>query len=190
MDLGIMLINKLRGKPDEAPLLDPGVPDVTPTVSLTRREKDQETHNLALLEPSTAEFAKAILVWSRAHGIRAILGETYRSAEDEKNLSPKLTAIAPGKLSWHQVGRAFHLVLKTPTGQIDKNAYKTVGGEVERRGGVWLGKRPIKGSAGTFVDLAHFEWHPGLALSSYRGSPLANKEIAMSERRAARYGRA
>jgi hypothetical protein len=39
-----------------------------------------------------------------------------------------------------------------------------------------------------FQDLAHFEYHPGLHLSSYRGSALARQELAMTEKRAARYG--
>lgn len=187
MDLGIMLVNKLRGKPSEAPLLDPGVPGVTPVVTLTQREKDQETRNLALLEPTTAAFARSILIWARANGIRAILGETYRSFEEQRNIPAHLTAISPGKISWHQVGRAFHLVLKTPSGQIDRQSYKTVGDEVERRGGVWLGRRPIKTRGGETLDLAHFEYHPGLVLAKYRGTPLAAKELAMAEKRAARY---
>jgi hypothetical protein len=186
LDLGLAVVNRLRGKPSQAPLLDPNVPPLTPMVTLTQREKDQEARNLRLLEPSTAAFAKGILIWARANGLRAILGETYRSAADQAALPATRTTIAPGKLGWHQVGRAFHLVIKTPSGQIDKMAYRTVGDEVERRGGVWLGRKPLKGQAGEILDLAHFEYHPGLSLGTYRGSPLASKEIAMAERRASR----
>jgi hypothetical protein len=188
MDLVFSLVNKLRGKDLNAPMLDPGVPGLTPSFTYTPYQKEQEKKNLALLEPSTAAFVKGILVWARANGINALIGETYRSADAEKNIDPHRTAITPGKLSWHQVGRAFHLILKNPRGQLDKDAYKTVGAEVRKRGGEWLGDHVIHGPAGDFVDLAHFEYHPGLTLWQYRKSPLANKEVAMAEKRAARYG--
>ena len=187
MDLALALLNKIRGKDIDAPLL-PEVPGVTPTFTMTTFQKDQEKKNLALLEPSTAAFVKGILTWARANGIRAYLGETYRSAEAEKNLDPRRTAITPGKLSWHQVGRAFHLILKDPKGQLDKDAYKVVGAEVRRRGGEWLGDYVIHGPAGDFVDLAHFEYHPGLVLWQYRTSPLATREVTQAAKRAARYG--
>jgi hypothetical protein len=66
--------------------------------------------------------------------------------------------------------------------------YQTVGEEVRKRGGVWLGDHVIHGPGGDFVDLAHFEYHPGLTMWQYRKSPLAAKEVAMAEKRAARYG--
>jgi hypothetical protein len=188
MDLAFALINKLRGKDINAPMLDPGVPALTPAVTMTANQKAQEKKNLALLEPSTAAFVKEILVWARANGINALLGETYRSEEDAKKISPTRTAITPGKLDWHQVGRAFHLILKDSHGQLDKAAYQTVGTEVRKRGGEWLGDHVIHGPGGNFVDLAHFEYHPGLVLWQYRKSPLATRELALAEKRAARYG--
>jgi hypothetical protein len=188
MDLAVALINKIRGKDINAPLLDPSVPEQAPAFSLNPYQQGQEKKNLALLEPSTAAFAKGILTWARSYGIPALLGETYRSAEAELKIDPKRTAITPGKLSWHQVGRAFHLILKDPKGQLDRDAYKTVGAEVRRRGGEWLGDYVIHGPAGDFVDLAHFEYHPGLVLWQYRKSPLAAREVAQAEKRAARYG--
>ena len=169
-------------------ILNPNVPRVTPTFTMNAYQKGQEKKNLALLEPSTAEFVKGILLWARSNGIPALLGETYRSEEEAKKISPTRTAITPGKLDWHQVGRAFHLILKGPNGQLDKSMYQTVGEEVRKRGGVWLGDHVIHGPAGDFVDLAHFEYHPGLVLWQYRKSPLASKEVAMAEKRAARYG--
>ena len=187
MDLAFALINKLRGRPADAPMLDPGVPPVTPTFTLTPDQKAIERKRLLVLEPSTQAFVRSILTWARSVGLPATLGETYRSPEDEKNISPSRTAIEPGKLSWHQVGRAFHLIIKDGRGQLDKAAYKTVGDEVRRLGGVWLGDHVIHGPGGDFIDLAHYEYHPGLVLSQYRKSPLAARELAQAERRAARY---
>ena len=73
-------------------------------------------------------------------------------------------------------------------GQLDKTAYAIVGDEVRKRGGVWLGDHVIHGPGGSFVDLAHYEYHPGLVLAEYRKSPLATRELAQAEKRAARYG--
>lgn len=188
MDLAFALINKLRGRPINTPMINPNIPPLIPPVSISPYQRSKEAKNLKLLEPSTAEFAKAIVIWARSNGIPASLGETYRSEEDQANIPATRTAIAPGAISWHQVGRAFHLIIKDAKGQLDPAAYKTVGEEVRRRGGVWLGDTPIKGPGGTFLDLAHFEYHPGLALSSYRRSPLATRELAQAEKRAAKYG--
>jgi hypothetical protein len=169
-------------------LLKPDVPGMTPEFTMNAYQKGQEKKNLALLEPSTAAFVKGILIWARTNGIPALLGETYRSEEEAKKISPTRTAITPGKLDWHQVGRAFHLILKDKNGQLDKEMYRIVGEEVRKRGGIWLGDHVIHGPAGDFVDLAHYEYHPGLVLWQYRKSPLAAKEVAMAEKRAARYG--
>jgi hypothetical protein len=186
MDLALALFNKLRGQDIEAPLFDPTKPAATSFV-LTPAQQGQEKRNLALLEPSTAEFVKGILLWARTTGYRALLGETYRSVEDQANIDPGRTAITPGKIGWHQVGRAFHLILKDPRGQLDKSAYKAVGEEVRRRGGEWLGDFVIQTPKGGVVDLAHFEYHPGLEIGPYRKSALAIKELAQSEKRAAKY---
>jgi hypothetical protein len=183
-----LIVNKLRNRPAGTPMISPTIPKLRPAVSISQYQRDVEKKNIKLLEPSTAEFARSILIWARSNGIPASLGETYRSSEDQANIPEGRTAIKQGDISWHQVGRAFHLIIKDAKGQLDADAYKTVGEEVTRRGGVWLGDRVIKGPKGSFVDLAHFEYHPGLALSSYRRSPLATRELAQSEKRAARYG--
>jgi hypothetical protein len=188
LDLGALVINRLRGRPDNSPLLDAGVPGLFPVVSLTPAQKSVEQRNLMLLEPSAREFARSILVWARSRGLRTTLGETYRSLAAQIALPENKTAIARGKIGWHQVGRAFHLVVRDARGQIDRAAYRPLGDEVERRGGVWLGRKPLMTPAGPVEDLAHFEYHPGLALSSYRGTSLAARELATAEKRAARYG--
>jgi hypothetical protein len=169
-------------------ILKPDVPKIIPEFTMNPYQKGQEKKNLALLEPSTAAFVKGILIWCHAHGIPAMLGETYRSEEEAKKIPITRTAITPGRLDWHQVGRAFHLIIKDKHGQIDKPMYTPVGEEVRKRGGVWLGDHVIHGPGGDFVDLAHFEYHPGLVLWQYRKSPLATKEVAQAEKRAARYG--
>lgn len=188
LDLGMMVVNRLRGRPDDAPLLEAGVPPLTPVVELTPDQRAREKKGLMLLEPSTREHAKYLLIWARARGMRATLGETYRSLAEQAQIPSTRTAIAPGKIGWHQVGRAFHLVIRDERGQLDRPAYRTVGDEAERRGGVWLGRQPIMGPSGPIDDLAHFEYHPGLMLSRYRGSPLAVRELAAAEKRAAKYG--
>lgn len=189
MDLGVMLVNKLRGRPASAPLLDAGVPPLTPVVTLSPEEKAAEARRLMTLEPSTRDLARSILVWARARGLRATLGETHRSLAEQTSLPDERTGIAAGKIGWHQVGRAFHLVIRDERGQLDRSAYRTVGNEVERRGGVWLGRRPLRTRSGKLVeDLAHFEFHPGMTLPRYRGTPLAARELASATKRAARYG--
>ena len=191
-DLGFMLINKLRGRPAEAPLTGP-VALPAPTPPLTEREASIEKRRMMTVLPGeTQKFVEDILVWARARVIPCILGETHRSEEEQKEIAKegKKTSIPEGKTGWHQYGRAFHLILYKPgTKQLDQEAYKIVGAEVRRRGGEWLGDKLLKTTKGEMIqDLAHFEYHPGLKLSSYRGSALARKELAMAERRAARYG--
>jgi hypothetical protein len=188
LDLGVLVVNRLRGRADDAPLLDPGVPPLTPAVEMTANEKATEARNLAVLEPSTRAFTRSVAVWARSNGMRAMVGETYRSPAAQAALPEGRTGIAPGKIGWHQVGRAFHLVIRTGGGSLDRPAYPVVGKYVESRGGVWLGKTPLMTPAGPVDDFAHFEYHPGLKLSSYRGSALASRELAAAEKRAAKYG--
>lgn len=187
LDLGMLVVNRLRGRPDEAPLLDPGVPSLTPVVSLTPSQKTLEKRALARLEPSTAAHAAALLLWARARGLRATLGETYRSLADQMALPEGRTGIERGKIGWHQVGRAFHIVVRNARGQVDRAAYRPLGDESERLGGTWLGRKPLQTPAGPVDDFAHFEYHPGLSLGTYRGTALAARELASAERRAARY---
>jgi hypothetical protein len=97
------------------------------------------------------------------------------------------TGIKRGKIGWHQVGRAFHIVVRDVRGKIDRSAYRPIGDEAERRGGVWLGRKLLQTPAGPVDDFAHFEYHPGLTLGLYRDTALAARELASAERRAARY---
>ena len=193
-DLVTMAINAAKGKRGEAiydPLLKPAAPFPlpTPVTPLDLRMASIEERRMKTLEPSTKEFVVSILAWARARGIPAVLGETHRSMEEQIKDKDK-TSIPEGQTGWHQYGRAFHLILTKPgTNQLDPAAYKIVGEEVRRRGGEWLGDKLLKTPKGkVFQDMAHFEYHPEMKLSSYRGTALARKEMAMAEKKAARYG--
>ncbi len=189
-DLAVMLINKVRGRDAYAPLLGPAAPPAPPVPPLDERRAAIEARRLRTLEPSTGEFVTGILTWARQNGIPALLGETHRSVEEQqRQIQEGRSAIAEGQTGWHQYGRAFHLIIIDPrTRLLDESAYKRVGDEVRRRGGEWLGDRAIKTNRGKVVDLAHFEYHPGLALSSYRKTALAQREMKRAEKMARRYG--
>lgn len=192
-DLVSMAINLAKGKRGEAiydPLLAPAQPLTQAVSPLDTRMASIEERRMRTLEPSTRQFVAAILVWARANGIPAILGETHRSpAEQARAIEEGRSAIQEGQTGWHQYGRAFHLIIVDPkTKNLDEEAYRRVGTEVRRRGGEWLGDKTLITTKGQVQDLAHFEYHPGLKLSSYRGTHQAQKELALAERLAARYG--
>lgn len=186
MDLGVLLVNKLRGRPAEAPLFG----TIQPAPPLDARMASIQKRRLLTLEPSTRTFAISIIDWARSQGIPAVLGYTYRSLEEQtKKAKEGLTQIPEGQTGWHQYGRAFHLIIVDPkTKQLDREAYRFIGVEVRRRGGEWLGDKLLVTKKGKIEDLAHYEYHPGLKLSSFRNSTLGRKELAMANRRAARYG--
>ena len=148
-----------------------------------------ERRNFLLLEPSTREFVMNIIIWARGKGIPAKLGETYRSQEDQDTAirEGRSGIREEGRIGWHQVGRAFHLVIIGPDGKLDREAYQRVGEEVRRLGGDWLGDRPLKTRRGIVEDLAHFEFHPGYNIASYRRSPVAANELKSAVKRAAKY---
>ena len=186
-DLAVMFLNKLRGRDTYAPLTGPERPPAAPPDA---RMASIEQRRMLTLEPSTRKFVAEILAWARQSGYPAVLGETHRSeAEQARQAREGRTAIPEGQTGWHQYGRAFHLVIVDPkTKTLDEDAYRKIGEEVRRRGGEWLGDRPLKTTRGMVQDLAHFEYHPGLHLSSFRSTPQARRELAQAERRAARYG--
>ena len=188
-DLAVMFVNSLRGRDPYAPLTGPAARP-RPAPPLDERGRSIEERRMRTLEPSTRAFVEGVLTWARASGIPALLGETHRSeAEQARQAREGRTAIPEGQTGWHQYGRAFHLVIVDPrTRLLDEAAYERVGAEVRRRGGEWLGDRTLRTAKGEVRDLAHFEYHPGLHLSSYRGTAQARKELALAERRAARYG--
>ena len=149
-----------------------------------------ERKTLKLLEPSTAAHAVDVVSWARGHGIPARLSHTaiYTPADSEKYYAKGGSGIAPGRLDWHNVGRAYHLVINLPNGELDVNAYKRVGTYARSQGGEWLGDRPFKNSKGqTIYDTAHFEYHPRVDIATYRKSELASREFKQAQRRARIY---
>lgn len=161
------------------PSIQPLPLDFTPT----------ERKVLKLLEPSTASFAVNLVGWARQKGIPARLSHTaiYSPEDVEKNYNKGRSSIAPDRLSWHSVGRAFHLVINRPDGSLDKDAYARVGAYARTQGGDWLGDKPIKTTKGIIYDTAHYEYHPGIDIANYRKSPIALREYDQAQKRAKRY---
>jgi hypothetical protein len=156
-------------------------PPLTPDQIIIERKR------LIVLEPATREVVQKVLEWARGQGMNILLGETYRSPEDQARIPENRTAIKPGDIGWHSVGRAFHLIIRDERGALDEAAYAVVGKYVRQLGGEWLGDKPLQTRGGPVIDLAHFEFHPDMKLSSYRKTALATKELASASKRAARY---
>jgi len=151
-----------------------------------------ERKALKLLEPSTAAHVVEVIGWAREHGIPAkVSGQSviYTPAQAAEFYRTGKSAIAPGRIDWHQVGRAYHLVIISPeTKQLDHGAYARVGVFVRSRGGDWLGDKTVITPKGPIVDLAHYEYHPEWDIATYRRLPIAQTELKAAQRRAARYG--
>jgi hypothetical protein len=150
-----------------------------------------ERKTLAQLEPSTRVFVINVLSWARGKGIPARLTSTaiYTAEESAKHYEEGRSGIAPGKLSWHSVGRAFHIALpKLKYGADDIESYKRIGDYVRSQGGEWLGDKPIKTTKGIMYDTAHFEYHPGFDIATYRKLPIASREQKEALRRRRLYG--
>jgi len=149
-----------------------------------------ERKTLKILEPTTAAFAVALVGWARNQGIPAHLSHTtvYTPEESAAHYEGGRSGIKPGKLDWHNVGRAFHIVLPTlGGGEPDRELYAVVGKKARELGGEWLGDKPIRTVKGVLYDTAHFEFHPGVTIADYRKSELAKKEFAQAQKRARMY---
>ncbi len=151
-----------------------------------------ERKTLAQLEPSTRVFVIDVLTWARSKGIAARLTSTaiYTAEESAKHYEEGRSGIAPGRLSWHHVGRAFHLAIPKlpPYDKEDTESYKRIGAYVRSKGGEWLGDKPIRTTKGIIYDTAHFEYHPNFDIATYRKMPLATKEAKAAQRRRRLYG--
>ena len=161
-----------------------------PAVPLPLDFSPAEQRALRLLEPTTGAFAVEVVGWARQHGIPARLSAQsviYTPEQAAKFYEGGKSGIAPGKLDWHQVGRAFHLAIFTKGNQYDLPAYERVGRYVRSKGGEWLGDKVIHTPRGRIRDTAHFEFHPGLELGAYRKSPLAKLEYDQAQARARKY---
>jgi hypothetical protein len=148
-----------------------------------------ERKTLKILEPSTAAHAVALVGWARQKGIPARLSHTavYTPEESAEHYREGRSGIKPGALSWHSVGRAFHLVILDANGEPDKTAYAMVGQRARETGGEWLGDKPIKTTKGVLFDTAHFEYHPDMDIGAYRKSEMAKREFAQAQKRARSY---
>jgi hypothetical protein len=144
---------------------------------------------LKILEPSTAAHAVELVGWARNQGIPARISHTtvYSPEEKVEHYREGRSGIEPEALSWHDVGRAFHLVIPDATGKPDRTAYAIVGHHARELGGEWLGDRPVKTTRGILFDTAHFEYHPNMDLGPYRRSELAKREFAQAQKRARLY---
>lgn len=164
----------------------------SPTATLELSFSPQESRALKLLEPSTRAHVVEVVGWARSRGIPAklsTLSVIYTPADAEKHYREGRSGIAPGRLDWHQVGRAYHLIIVNPaTRQLDEPAYARVGDFVRSRGGEWLGDKIIKTPKGPIRDLAHYEYHPDWDIATYRRLPLAQVEYQKAQQRAAKFG--
>ena len=185
LDLGVIAVNRLRGRPDDAPLLGPGGKPLGMEWSAGERK------TLKLLEPSTAAHVVDVVSWARGRGIPAQLSSVsviYTPADSARYYAEGKSGVAPGRLDWHNVGRAYHLVLPKKNGQPDRDTYAFIARHVRQQGGEWLGDKTIITPRGPIQDLAHYEYHPGTDIASYRKTALATTELRKAQARAKRYG--
>jgi hypothetical protein len=151
-----------------------------------------ESRALKLLEASTRAHVIDVIGWARSHGLPARLSTNaviYTPEMAAKHYQEGRSGIAPGRLDWHQVGRAYHLVIVDPkTKQLDAPAYERVARYVRSVGGEWLGDKKVITPKGPVVDLAHFEYHPDFDIATYRKMPLAQVEYKNAQARAVKYG--
>jgi len=160
------------------------------TVPLQLSFTPAESKALKLLEPSTSVFVVETIGWARQKGIPVKLSTQsviYTPEMSAKFYEGGRSGIAPGRIDWHNVGRAFHLVILDENRQLDKKAYERVGKYVRSKGGEWLGDKVINTPKGPIVDTAHYEYHPGFDIATYRKLPLAKIELAQAQARARKY---
>ena len=150
-----------------------------------------ERKTLKILEPKTAAFAMALVGWARGQGIPARLSHTavYTPEDSAAAYEGGRSGIKTGRLDWHNVGRAFHVIIPPyPAGPPDQELYAQLGKFAREQGGEWLGDKPFKNSKGqTIYDTAHFEYHPDFDIATYRQSKLAETEFAQAQKRARRF---
>jgi len=151
-----------------------------------------EIRTLKLLEPSTRTHVVEVIGWARSKGIPARLftqNIIYTPADSAKAYEDGRSGIVPGRIDWHQVGRAYHLIITDPTTKKqDRRALAQVAEYVRNRGGDWLGDKTIMSKGRPVIDLSHYEYHPDWNISTYRKLPIAQIEYQRAQARAAKYG--
>ena len=167
----------------------PGSPE---TKALPFEFSPGESRALKLLTPDTRAHVVEVIGWARSKGIPAKLSTQsviYTPQMAAQHYAEGRSGIAPGRIDWHQVGRAYHLVIVNPnTKKLDEDAYARVGSFVRSKGGEWLGDKVIKTPKGPIKDLAHYEFHPDWDIATYRKLPIAMVELKQAQQRAAKYG--
>lgn len=151
---------------------------------------DVERRTLKQLEPSTAAHAVNVVGWARSRGIPAKITATAIYTDDDvtTHYEEGRSGIKPGRLSWHSVGRAYHIYLpRLPNGKIDQESYARIGRYAREQGGEWLGDKPVRTKKGVMFDTAHFEYHPGMDIGTYRKSALAQTEYEQAQMKAKRF---
>jgi len=154
-----------------------------------------EIRKLKQLEVSTQTFAVDLISWAKSQGIPAALGLTvYTPEQSDAAWDKGKSGIEKGRLDWHNVGRAFHVIIAQPGRKLDfkdpvtRDAYYKLGERARQQGGTWFGDHPIKTRTGYVFDLAHFEYHPSLNIGPYRKSKLAETEFKSAQTRRRLYG--
>lgn len=158
-----------------------------------------ERRALKLLEPSVAAHVVEVIGWARSRGIPAKLSTQsviYTPAMAAQHYAAGRSGIAPGRLDWHQVGRAYHLIIIDPSKdpklpldkRLDRSAYARVATYARSQGGEWLGDKIIVTPKGPIQDTAHYEYHPEWDIATYRKLPIAQIEFKAAQKRAEKYG--
>jgi len=152
----------------------------------------KEIRALKLLEPGTLAHVVEVLGWARSRGIPARLSTqsvVYSPADQQRHYEEGRSGVPGERLGWHQVGRAYHLVIFIPgTKQYDDASYARVASFVRSKGGDWLGAKVVNSPRGPVKDTAHFEYHPAWDIATYRKLPLALVEYRQAQQRSAKYG--
>lgn len=117
--------------------------------------------SLDSLTPDTRALAEQLLALAAAEGYDLLVVSTRRTCAEQNALYAQgrtapgnIVTKARGCMSWHVLGRAFDIAIRSP-----KNAsaadWQRIGALGESVGLKWGGHFK------SFVDLPHFEYHPG-----------------------------
>jgi hypothetical protein len=134
-------------------------------VDLTSSEESR----LEQLEPVTQEQVRALISTLAGQGIAVHVGQTLRTAAQEKDAQDSGHTSASLVTSWHQIGRAVDLYPLDDAGKVDYSgtnldAIRAIADTAESMGFRQLAfnadgsKRIIQGSKGPIWDSGHIEW--------------------------------
>lgn len=149
---------------------EPAAP-MPPSVSSSSGGSSSEGR-IALLEPQIQPLARKLLADAKAQGLDLIVTQGLRTMAEQQALYDQgrttpgniVTNAKPGS-SWHNFGLAFDVAVVVngkPTWPNDAALWKRIGDIGKAAGLVW------GGDFKSFVDMPHFEYHPGLTLEQAR----------------------